>query len=115
MTECAVCKATGERFKLNSSFREEINNCSWSRCSNPLLQKAYNEHGRSGFYGDVYVPVVKRMLGKYSEDGDLLGTYADAAAAAKDLGKKSSKHLEKEVKGDGKAYGFVWKFVDVED
>mgnify|MGYP001157369210 CR=1 FL=1 len=109
------CKVTGDKYKIGGTWREECALLRLEASPNKDLQAAFNQYGIIGFRPIDYVPNFVRKLAKYNENGKLMDLYEDADEAAKSLGKKNSKYLQKEIQGDGKAYGYVWKFINVED
>lgn len=109
------CTVTGIKYKIPNDWRKECALLRLETCVNESLQKAFNQYGVANFRPVDYSPSTVRKLAKYSESGKLMDLFDDADEAAKAMGKKNSKYLQKEIQGDGKAYGYIWKFVDVED
>lgn len=105
------CSGNGKRYHGNFRLTREYGRAKDGMES--VLSEAAKEYPIEMFRETLYQPEPvsekKEVLMQLSLDGKLVATYDTAGEAAKALGKKSSKYLEKEIAGDGKAYGFSWK------
>jgi len=106
-----VCKVTGERFLTEAGFRTEMVNCRNSRCDVPGLQDCYNKYGRRSLLKSDLVDV--QMLERSDGDGNRVALFAGSEEAAKSLGKKNGKSIDKAVKSGKTVYGSHWKIVNV--
>lgn len=55
---------------------------------------------------------VVRAVGQYNLDNQLIAIYANASEAGRQIGHSSSHITEACNKENGKAYGFIWRYID---